>query len=118
MRIALGILFGFILVAMLAITTYASLDRSVWNVGRPLLTDRWFQATLLDAYFGFLTFYVWVAYRETTWAGRIGWLVAILLLGNIAMSVYVLLRLLRLEPGDGWRELLLRPAEARPSPTD
>lgn len=111
MRIGLMILFGAVLVSMLAVTTYASLDRGVWEVGRELLSDRWFQATLCDAYFGFLTFYVWVAYRERHWGGRLLWLVLIMTLGNIAMAVYMLLRLWQLRPGEGWRELLLRPGE-------
>ena len=112
MRMFLMAMFGAILACMLAVTTYASLDRSVFQVGLPLLSDPWFQATLFDAYFGFLTFYVWVAYRERNWLGRIVWFVLIMTLGNIAMSIYVLLRLARLRPGDGWAQLLLRPEHA------
>jgi hypothetical protein len=62
-----------------------------------------------DAYCGFLIFYVWLFYRERTWAARGLWLVAILALGNIATSAYVLVRLLQLPPGAGVEQLLLRP---------
>ena len=65
-------------------------------------------ATLWDAYFGFLTFYVWVVYKERTIWARILWLLLIMGLGNIAMSLYVLIQLMRLggdEPAEAilWR---------------
>jgi hypothetical protein len=34
-------------------------------------------------------------YKEVSWLARIAWLVAILLLGNIAMAIYVLIQLIR-----------------------
>jgi hypothetical protein len=43
-----------------------------------------------------LTFYAWVFYKETRWLKRCLWFIAIMLLGNIATSAYVLLQLLRL----------------------
>src|SRR5450755_2369251 len=52
----------------------------------------------MDAYFGFLTLYVWVFYKELRRLPRIAWFVAIMLLGNMAMSTYVLLQLMRLRP--------------------
>ncbi len=91
-------LFGAILITMIGVTTWASLRQPVWQWGG--LTqppdNGWTIATLFDAYFGFVTFYVWLAYKERGWAARIGWLIAILLLGNMAMSTYVLLQLRRL----------------------
>jgi hypothetical protein len=70
----------------------------------------WLVATLFDAYFGFLWFWLWIAYKETSWVSRIGWLVPILLLGNMAMAAYMLRQLWTLPPGAGARELLLRRA--------
>jgi Protein of unknown function (DUF1475) len=58
----------------------------------------WTIATLLDAYFGFLIFYVWVFFKESRPLPRIAWFVASMLLGNMAMSTYVLVQLLRLRP--------------------
>lgn len=89
-------LFGCILLVMLSVTTWATLERSVFAAGRELLPDRWFQATLADAYCGFLTFYAWLSWRERYWLARIGWFIAIMLLGNIAMAVYVLIEAIRL----------------------
>ncbi len=109
-RLRLMLLFAVILVGMLAVTTYASLERAVWAAGSELLSDRWFQATLADAYFGFLTFYVWVAYKEPGLWRRLAWFLLIMLLGNIAMSVYVLIQLARWDAAGGLESLLCRTA--------
>jgi hypothetical protein len=53
---------------------------------------------LFDAYFGFITFYVWVAYKERSMAAKAIWFVLVIGLGNIAMSAYVLLQLFKLRP--------------------
>jgi hypothetical protein len=68
-------------------------------------------ATLFDAYFGFITFFVWVAYRETKLWVKALWFVLIMGLGNIAMSLYVLIQLLRLKPGEPASAILLKKAE-------
>ena len=109
-RTTLLLLFGGILVAMLAVTTTASLHQPLWEWGGlKAEPDRWWTyATLADAYFGFLTFYAWVFYKETAAAARAGWFVAIMLLGNIAMAVYVLLQLAHTRPGEPVAQLLLR----------
>ena len=99
--------------SMFAMTVCASLDRAIWNAGPELLGDRWFQATLLDAYLGFITFYVWVAYKEQTAAGRVSWFLLIMGLGNMAMAAYVLWQLARWKEGDGAAGLLLRRPSTR-----
>jgi len=53
--------------------------------------EPWGLATMFDAYFGFLAFWLYVAWRERTIATRLGWLVALLLLGNFAIAAYALL---------------------------
>ena len=110
LKVVLLVLFSTILFGMLAATIRASLDRSILEVGSQLTSDLWFQATLVDAYFGFLTFYVWVAYKEVSNLGRVVWLVAIMLLGNIAMSIYMLRQLWRWDTSQGAAGLLLRNA--------
>lgn len=112
-RFALFALFGSILAAMLVVTVTASLHQPLWEWGGlSAEPDRWWTwATLADAYFGFLTFYAWVFYKETRAAARAGWFVAIMLLGNIAMAVYVLLQLAKLPAGAPLPTLLLREGE-------
>ena len=73
-------------------------------------TNPWFIATLFDAYFGFLWFWLWVAYKERHHATRASWLVVILALGNIGMAVYMLIQLARLPPDARMEDLLLRRA--------
>jgi hypothetical protein len=99
MRTFLIGLFSVILMAMVAVTTVASMERSIFDAGRQLLPDRWFQATLCDAYFGFITFFVWVAYKERAVWKRSLWFILIMCLGNIAMATYMLIQLVKLPPG-------------------
>ena len=107
-RTGLRLLFSVILVSMIVVTSWATLRQPVWEWGG--LTqppdNAWTIATLFDAYFGFITFFVWVTYKQRRWGARIGWLIAILLLGNIAMSVYVLLQLRKLPPEEPMATLL------------
>jgi hypothetical protein len=109
-RTVLKVFFGAILVAMLYVTITASLRQPLWDWGGLVdEPDRWWTiATLADAYFGFLTFYVWVFYKESTATARATWLLAILALGNLAMASYVLLQLARLRPEEPIEHLLLR----------
>ena len=116
MILALRIFFALVLVTMLAVTGWASLQVALWNTPREVATHPWFIATLFDTYFAFLTFYLWVANKETRWIARGGWLVAILLLGNIAMALYVLIQLWRLPPSARLQDLLLRRG-GEPRPT-
>jgi len=110
MRTVLWVLFACIFLALLALTVAASLDRDVLTALGQLWPDAWFRATLADAYFGFLTVYAWVAYKERTWWSRALWLVLFLCLGNFAISAYVMIQLRRLEPGEPLERLLLRGA--------
>lgn len=100
-----------VLVAMVAVTTWASLEKPLSEGFRLMFAERWGIATLFDAYFGFLTFYAWVFYKERSVAARIGWLAAILFFGNIAMAIYLLRELRRLPRGADFAALLLRRSE-------
>jgi hypothetical protein len=101
-------LFAAVLLAMIAVTVLASMERNIVDAALALWPDPWFRATLADAYFGFLTVFVWVAYRERSHLARLIWLLLFLGLGNLAIAAYVLIRLARLRPGDGMAALLLR----------
>jgi hypothetical protein len=110
----LKLIFFGVLVGMLVVTIRASLDRSVFDAGE-VVRDPWGLATLVDAYFGFLTFYLWVAYKERTALRRSLWFVLIMALGNIAMAIYMLIQLYRLPEGAGIERLLLRKESATAS---
>ena len=95
---------------MLAVTGWASLECALWNTPRAVATHPWFIATLFDTYWGFLTFYCWLAYKERSWTAKIGWLIGILLLGNIAMAIYMLIQLFRVPTTATIEDVLLRKA--------
>ncbi len=100
MILFLRVLFLVVIASMLAVTTWASLHTPIFSIPRDVFTHPWFIATLFDAYWAFIAFYVWVAWKEQSAAARIGWFVAIIALGNIAMAVYMLRELFAV-PADG-----------------
>ena len=108
MKTLLKILFGVIFVWMTVITIRTSLAMSLWSAWDSYAGNPWAVATLYDAYFGFITFFVWVAYKERSNWSRGLWLVLIMGLGNMAMSLYVLIQLFRLKPDDSVEALLRR----------
>jgi hypothetical protein len=79
-----------VLVAMTGVTTWASLEKNVIVAFRDLGSDRWGLATLMDAYFGFLTVWILTAAQRPGIGQKLSWLVAFLLLGNFAMAAWLL----------------------------
>jgi Protein of unknown function (DUF1475) len=100
MKLLLKLLFAGILIYMVSMTTWVSVHESILASGNEFswTASPWAVATLFDAYFGFVTFYVWVAYKERNWAAKAVWFLLIMGLGNIAMSIYVLIQLFKLRP--------------------
>jgi hypothetical protein len=94
----LRLVFGFILISLTAYNLWASVQQPVWQwAGLTRPPDNWWTiATFIDAYYGFTTFYIWVLYKERSFRSRVIWFIAIMALGNVAMSTYVLLQLARL----------------------
>jgi len=95
---------------MIVLNIRTSLTVSLWSAWPGFVASPWAVATLWDAYFGFLTFYIWVAWRERSPVSRVVWFILIMCLGNIAMSGYMLIQLARLKPYDSIETLLKRPA--------
>ena len=106
MKLFLKLLFGGILLAMIVVTVDASLKQNLWDSWPGLSAQPWAIATLFDAYFGFITFFVWVAYKETNIARSVFWFVLIMCLGNMAMASYVLVKLFRLKPEEPVESML------------
>lgn len=102
--------FVIVIVSMLCVTSWASTKCALWEIPGAVGGHPWFIATLFDTYWAFLTFYCWVAYKETAWLARIGWLLGILLLGNIAMAVYMLIQLFGVPANARLEDILLRRA--------
>ena len=110
MRFFLKVLFTAIFFWMVGMTTYVSLHKSLWLAGTEFswASSPWAVATLFDAYFGFVTFFVWVCFKERTLAAKCIWFLLIMSLGNIAMSGYVLIQLFKLRSDEPLSHLLLR----------
>ena len=108
MILFLRALFIIIIASMLWVTSWASLHCPLFGIPPAVVGHPWFIATLFDAYWGFVTFYVWVAFKQTSWLARVAWFVAIILLGNIAMSIYMLITLFRLPANATIEQVLLR----------
>ena len=106
--LALGSLIGASYWAAQRVDIVPAITELITHVNRG--ANPWFIATLFDAYFGFLWFWAWVAYKETSNLARALWLVAIFGLGNMAMAAYMLVQLRKLAPGAGAEQLLLRRA--------
>ncbi|HRG48277.1 MAG TPA: DUF1475 family protein [Leptospiraceae bacterium] len=104
----LKIIFSFILVSMLYVTTWASLELNLFTHLPTLLKDPWVIATLFDAYYGFITFYLWVCYKENSMIARLLWLIGIMLLGNIAMAIYMLIELFKLDKDSTLTDLVIK----------
>lgn len=113
MRTCLILLFGFIFVFMVIMTARTQMQVSFWDFPhwQPQYTSNpWAMATLWDAYFGFITFFVWVCYKQSSTVARMVWFVLIGALGNIAMSAYVLIQLFQLKPDEPVANVITRRA--------
>ncbi len=103
-RRALIVYFVLVLVAMTWVSWYACTAPSITSLkqyaGKGLnvvggyvtvCSEPWGLATMFDAYFGFLAFWLYVAWRESSISAWLGWFVALMLLGNFAIAGYALL---------------------------
>ena len=108
-RRAIALYFILVLVAMTWVSWYASTAPTITSLAKyaelvknqeginvikgfeTVCSEPWGLATMFDAYFGFLAFWLYTVWRERTVAARLGWLVALLLLGNFAIAAYALL---------------------------
>ena len=91
MILFLRLFFLVVIASMLWVTSWASLQQSLGDFARSAaFRDPWVIATLFDAYWAFISFYVWIAWKEQSLVARVLWFVAIILLGNIAMAAYML----------------------------
>jgi hypothetical protein len=110
----LTVTFALILLSMIIVTGWASTVQPMWEwTGlKDHPNHAWTIATMFDTYFAFITFYIWVVYKERRGLPRILWFIAIMALGNMAIAGYMLkeLRKVRsssLSDQDAIRQLLI-----------
>ncbi|MBK7841758.1 MAG: DUF1475 domain-containing protein [Candidatus Obscuribacter sp.] len=104
----LKVIYAIVLIVMIAVTAWSGMHENILAIPPVVLNDVWFKATLFDAYFGFMSFFFWICYREKSLALKVFLFFAIVFLGNIAMAIYALVALFRLKPGDGVEKLFAR----------
>src|SRR5690349_8413205 len=97
---ALLVSMGLLAAALLALASGDVLRQALLILSQP-----WGIVSLLDIGVGFLFVWGWIVYREQSPLRAIGWIVAILILGNIASALYVALAA-RGSGGD-WRRFWL-----------
>jgi hypothetical protein len=62
---------------------------SVFVAGPRIAQDPWTWVTIVDLYLGFLVFAGYIAAREGRLLRALPWLIALLVLGNLASAAYV-----------------------------
>ena len=77
--------------AMAAALLYGFTQGDGWTEVGALVAYPWFNVSLVDVYVGFALFCGWIVYRERSPLRAAGWILPILLLGNVASCVYALL---------------------------
>ncbi len=96
MILFLRALFLLVFASMIGVTTWASLSQPLGDFARsPTFRDPWVIATLFDAYWAFIAFFVWVAWKEQTLSARLLWFFSLIALGNLAIALYMLAQLFR-----------------------
>jgi hypothetical protein len=84
---------GTCLLIMTAALTWGFSVGDFWGEGAQLIRLPWGVISVIDVYTGAALFSGWIAFRERSRAAVAAWVLAIILLGNLATSAYALLAL-------------------------
>lgn len=109
----LKLFFAVVTVTMIAVAWWASKQCALWAIPKETIGHPWFIATLVDTYFAFFFFYVWVLYRDPSVLVKVLMLPLIICLGNIAMGAYALIVLFRLPKRAGVKDFFLNPRDRK-----
>lgn len=102
----LKILFAAIFVWVTYIVISTSLESSLFKEWDFLGSIPWMRATLWDFYANIFIITLWMFYKEKSILLKIVWVILFVCLGAIATSAYVLIKLFKLKPGQGVKELV------------
>ena len=90
--------------ALVTLIVASSFQESLTDGLRAIWSRRWGVTTLIDLYAGLLFVALWIGMLEHRWTRTLAWAAGLMLLGNLAMCVYVVVRSWRC---DSVRELVL-----------
>lgn len=85
------------LLIMASVVVWAMVTGDFRGEGAAIWSMPWGRVTLLDLYLGFGLFSGWVVFREGARSTSVIWIVTVMLPGNLAAMVYVLIALKRSE---------------------
>ena len=105
---ALKVLFVCLFFWMTWVVVDTSLRSNLFEEWNSLASIPWMTATLKDFYANVVVLFLWVCWKETSHFSKVVWLILLVSLGSIATTLYVLIQLFRLKPGEGVRELIIR----------
>ena len=100
--------FATVLISMLLTCFWAGSHQNMFDYFNEQGSNPWFVATLMDCYWGFFIFYLWLVYKENSWLIRIPWLIAIVCLGNIAIATSAIVKVVRLPSDASVEDFLLK----------
>ncbi len=81
--------------AMVAILVHGFVGGDFAAEGGQLLAMPWGRVSLVDLYVGFVLFSCWIVYRDGFSLASILWIAAVMVLGSLAICLYVLVTLQR-----------------------
>jgi len=79
--------------AMVVILVYGFVVGDFAGEGSRLLVMPWGRVSLVDLYVGFVLFSCWILFREGVTPRSAMWIAAVMVLGSLAISLYVLVAL-------------------------
>ncbi len=82
-------------IAMMVVLAHGFIGGDFATEGRQLLRMPWGRVSLVDLYVGFVLFSCWIVYRDGFSFASILWIAAVMMLGSLAICLYVLVTLQR-----------------------
>ncbi len=104
----LKVWFSLVLVVMLSLGSWVLLSGNLRVAINSVVNEPWLIASFVDLFFCFMIFYIWVFYKESSWISRIFWFVFIVATGSIAISIYMLIKLNKLNKEDSLKDLVFK----------
>ena len=103
---ALKIIFSALLIWVTYVVITTSLESSLFKEWDFLGSIPWMRATLWDFYANNFIITLWMFYKEKNIIPKISWLILFVCLGSIATCAYMLIKLFKLNRGEGLEELV------------
>lgn len=100
----LKLLFLSICATMTYLVIATSIKSNLFEVS---IDEPWFTTTLIDFYLNIIILSAWVIYKEKTVLSRVLWILGFVLTGAVATSLYVVVQLYQLKPGQPFRYVLV-----------